>query len=99
MHLFPDLVRLEKKYPNEVVVLGVHTAKFQTEKDPASIEKAMQRYELNHPVINDAERKIWETYNVQAWPSVGVIDPEATSSPSIPAPSTSTPKRTRSSPS
>lgn len=36
----------------------------------------MQRYELNHPVLNDADRKIWMAYGVQAWPSVGIIDPE-----------------------
>lgn len=36
----------------------------------------MQRYELNHPVINDADRKIWQAYGVEAWPSVGIIDPE-----------------------
>ncbi|HTU93587.1 MAG TPA: thioredoxin-like domain-containing protein, partial [Gemmataceae bacterium] len=76
LHLFPDLVRLEKKYPNQVVVLGVHTAKFDNEKDPKSIEKAMQRYELNHPVLNDADRKIWTAYGVEGWPSVGIIDPE-----------------------
>jgi DNA-binding beta-propeller fold protein YncE len=67
---------LEKKYPNEVVVIGIHTPKFDNEKDPKSIEKAMQRYELHHPVINDAERKIWQAYGVEAWPSVGIIDPE-----------------------
>jgi hypothetical protein len=67
---------LEKKYPNEVVVIGVHTAKFDNEKDPKSIEKAMQRYELHHPVLNDAERKIWMAYGVEGWPSVGIIDPE-----------------------
>ncbi|MHB1426188.1 MAG: thioredoxin-like domain-containing protein [Gemmataceae bacterium] len=76
MHLFPDLVRLEKKYSNEVVVIGVHTAKFDNEKDPKSIEKAMLRYELNHPVLNDADRKIWTAYGVEGWPSVGIIDPE-----------------------
>lgn len=59
-----------------MVVIGVHTAKFDNEKDPKSIEKAMQRYELNHPVLNDADRKIWTAYGVQAWPSVGIIDPE-----------------------
>jgi DNA-binding beta-propeller fold protein YncE len=59
-----------------VVVIGVHTAKFDNEKDPKSIEKAMQRYELNHPVLNDADRKIWTAYGVEAWPSVGIIDPE-----------------------
>jgi uncharacterized ParB-like nuclease family protein len=67
---------LEEKYRNQVVVIGVHTAKFDNEKDPKSIEKAMQRYELNHPVLNDAERKIWDAYGVNAWPSVGIIDPE-----------------------
>jgi DNA-binding beta-propeller fold protein YncE len=36
----------------------------------------MQRYELNHPVLNDADRKIWMAYGVEAWPSVGIIDPE-----------------------
>jgi DNA-binding beta-propeller fold protein YncE len=76
LHLFPDLVRLEKKYPNEIVVLGVHSPKFDNEKDPKSIQKAMLRYELRHPVINDAERKIWTAYNVPGWPSVGIIDPE-----------------------
>ncbi len=76
MHLFPDLVRLEKKYPNEIVVIGVHSPKFDNEKDPKSIEKAMARYELHHPVLNDADRKIWMAYGVEGWPSVGIIDPE-----------------------
>jgi hypothetical protein len=59
-----------------VVVIGIHTAKFENERDPKSIEKAMQRYELDHPVINDADRKIWQAYGVESWPSVGIIDPE-----------------------
>jgi DNA-binding beta-propeller fold protein YncE len=76
LHLFPDLVRLEKKYPNEIVVIGIHSPKFDNEKDPKSIEKAMARYELHHPVLNDAERKLWTAYGVEGWPSVGIIDPE-----------------------
>jgi DNA-binding beta-propeller fold protein YncE len=59
-----------------LVVLGVHTPKFDNEKDPKSIENAMLRYELKHPVVNDAERKLWTAYGVPAWPSVGIIDPE-----------------------
>ena len=31
MHIIPDLKRLEKKYPNELVVIGVHSAKFENE--------------------------------------------------------------------
>lgn len=69
---------MEKKYPNELVVIGVHSPKFESEKKPESIQKAMQRYELNHPVVNDAERKIWTAYNVQSWPTIALIDPEGT---------------------
>src|SRR5262245_4847786 len=72
----PDLVRLEKKYPTQLVVLGIHTAKFDNEKDPKSIQKAMQRYEIHHPVLNDANRRVWTAYGVQSWPTVVLIDPE-----------------------
>ncbi len=57
-------------------MIGIHSPKFENERDPKSIEKAMQRYELDHPVINDADRKIWQAYGAEAWPSVGIIDPE-----------------------
>ncbi len=33
MHILPELKKLEKAYPNEVVVIGVHSAKFATERD------------------------------------------------------------------
>ncbi len=76
MHVLPDLAKLEKKYPNELVVIGVHSAKFDNEKDTASIRKAVLRYEIAHPVVNDAERTLWNAYGVEAWPTLWVIDPE-----------------------
>ncbi len=76
MHVLPDLARLEKKYPNELVVIGIHTAKFQNEKDTESIRKAILRYEISHPVVNDAEQRIWETFGSRSWPTLCLIDPE-----------------------
>jgi len=76
IHILPDLAKLEKKYPNELVVIGVHSAKFENEKDTKSIRKAVLRYEIAHPVINDAEHDLWNGYNVQSWPSFAVIDAE-----------------------
>ena len=67
---------MEKKYGKLVVVIGVHTPKFPYEKGMDAVRKAMQRYKLNHPVINDADQKIWNAYGVQSWPSVFLIDPE-----------------------
>src|SRR5205823_6527021 len=68
--------RLEKKYENTLVVIGVHTAKFENEKDPESILKAMARYEIDHPVVNDAKQAIWNAYGVQSWPTMFLVDPE-----------------------
>ena len=75
MHIIPDLKRLEKKYPNELVVIGVHSAKFVNEKDTENIRRIILRYEIEHPVVNDADFKIWNAYAVNAWPTRYLIDP------------------------
>jgi DNA-binding beta-propeller fold protein YncE len=76
IHTLPDLAKLEKKYPNEVVVIGVHSAKFDNEKVNDNIRKAILRYEITHPVVNDAQMKIWDAYGASSWPSLFLIDPE-----------------------
>ncbi len=76
IHTLPDLARLEKKYANQLVVIGVHSAKFDNEKDTANIRKAILRYEISHPVVNDSEMRLWRKYNVQSWPTLVLIDPE-----------------------
>ena len=76
LHTLPDLARLEKKYANQIVVIGVHSAKFDNEKDSDHIRKAILRYEISHPVVNDAEMKIWQAYDVHSWPTLYLIDPQ-----------------------
>jgi len=76
MHILPELARLEAAFPNEVVVVGVHSAKFDEEKLDANIREAVLRHRIRHPVVNDADHRIWEAYRVSSWPSLRVIDPE-----------------------
>src|SRR6267142_1118931 len=75
IHIIPDLKKLERKYPNELVVIGVHSAKFDNEKDTENIRRIILRYELEHPVYNDAEFKVWQSYGIRAWPTQILIDP------------------------
>jgi thiol-disulfide isomerase/thioredoxin len=76
IHTLPDLARLEKKYANELVVIGVHSPKFENEKSTASIRKAILRYEVRHPVVNDGDMRIWRRFGVNSWPTLVLIDPE-----------------------
>ncbi len=39
MHIIPDLKKLEHKYANELVVIGVHAAKFTAEKAPRTFAR------------------------------------------------------------
>jgi DNA-binding beta-propeller fold protein YncE len=75
IHIIPDLKKLEAKYGNELVVIGVHSAKFDNEKDTENIRKIILRYGLEHPVVNDENFKIWEAYAVKAYPTQVLIDP------------------------
>lgn len=75
-HVFPDLKRLERKYPKELVVLGVHSKKFTNEAETENIRHAVIRHDIAHPVVNDAEMKIFEAYDATSWPYFVLIDPE-----------------------
>ncbi|MGD9858049.1 MAG: thioredoxin-like domain-containing protein, partial [Planctomycetaceae bacterium] len=76
MHVLPDLKFLEQKYPNELVVIGVHAYKFENEKEAENIRQAILRYEIEHPVVNDSEKIIARKYFMQSWPTLIVLDPE-----------------------
>jgi thiol-disulfide isomerase/thioredoxin/DNA-binding beta-propeller fold protein YncE len=76
MHVLPELAKLEKKYPNQLVVIGVHWAKFDAEKDSENIRKAILRYHIEHPVVNDADHAIARAYQANWWPTLALIDPE-----------------------
>ena len=75
MHIIPDLKKLEAKYANELVVIGIHSAKFQNEKETENIRRIILRYEIEHPVYNDSEYAVWQSYGVRAWPTQVLIDP------------------------
>jgi hypothetical protein len=67
------LKRLEARFPSELIVIGVHAAKFDNEKATENIRQVIRRYEISHPVAN-AEFRIWRAYTVRAWPSRVIID-------------------------
>ncbi len=75
VHIIPDLKKLEAKYANQLVVIGVHSAKFENEKETENIRRIILRYEIEHPVVNDADFDIWTRYRVRAWPTQVLIDP------------------------
>ncbi len=76
MHLFPQLREVEAQFESELVVVGVHAGKFHAERETANIRQAVMRLELEHPVVNDRQFRVWRSYGVNAWPTLVFINPE-----------------------
>jgi thiol-disulfide isomerase/thioredoxin len=76
MHVIPDLKKLEAKYPDQLVVVGVHSAKFTTEKGTDNIRQAILRHEIEHPVVNDHDFEVWRSYGARGWPTLVLINPK-----------------------
>lgn len=76
MHILPQLRKLERKYRDSLVVVGVHSSKFPNERETSNIRNAVVRYGIEHPVVNDREFEIWRSYAVRAWPTLMFVDPQ-----------------------
>ncbi|WP_432041480.1 thioredoxin-like domain-containing protein [Streptomyces cadmiisoli] len=76
LHVLDELRELEEKHRDTVVVIGVHSPKFVHEAEHAAVADAVERYDVEHPVLDDPELATWKQYAVRAWPTLVVIDPE-----------------------
>ncbi len=76
LHVLPDLKYLEHKYRDQLVVIGVHAAKFTNEQAVEQVQQAVWRYDITHPVLVDSDLQVWQQYAVKAWPTFVLIDPQ-----------------------
>ena len=76
LHVIEELRPLEERFGDSLVVVGVHSPKFEHEKDHAALERAVARYDVRHPVLDDPDRATWDQYGVRAWPTLILVDPE-----------------------
>jgi sugar lactone lactonase YvrE len=77
LHVLPELERVERQFADEPFqVIGVHSGKFDAEKDAARIRSAMARHGVHHPVVVDSSFAIWKRFGVKAWPTLVIIGPE-----------------------
>ncbi|WP_327225708.1 redoxin domain-containing protein [Streptomyces platensis] len=76
LHVLDELRELEERHRDTVVIIGVHSPKFMHEAEHQAVVDAVERYGVEHPVLDDPELTTWKQYAVRAWPTLVVIDPE-----------------------
>ncbi|HHJ19931.1 MAG TPA: redoxin domain-containing protein, partial [Gammaproteobacteria bacterium] len=75
IHVLEDLRKLEQKFGNRIAVIGVHTPKFENEKNSKTLRRILLRYDIQHPVINDVDKVLATAYGMRAWPTQYLINP------------------------
>ena len=76
LHVLEELRPLEARFRDSLVLIGVHSPKFEHEADPEALAAAVERYGVHHPVLDDPGLLTWQAYTAKAWPTLVVIDPE-----------------------
>ena len=76
LHVLDELREIEEKYHDELVVIGVHSPKFEFERTVEAVDQAVERYQVEHIVLDDPDLVTWQAYTARAWPTLALIDPE-----------------------
>lgn len=75
IHIMPFIKSIERRYPDLVQVITVHSGKYANEKEDGYIRDCIDKYNVAHPVCNDADATVWESYGAKAWPTLVLINP------------------------
>ncbi len=76
LHIIPEIKKLEAEFGDRLTVIGVHSGKFNNEKETVSIKSAILKYDISHLVVNDSDFKIWNSFAVSSWPTIILLDPK-----------------------
>ncbi len=64
----------EKYKDKGLLIIGVHTPEFDFEKDYNNVKRAIEKFGIKYPVVQDNEYKTWSAYKNRYWPRKYLID-------------------------
>ncbi len=70
-----DIKKLEDEFGSKLMVISIHSPKFENEKNRGAIKKSILRRDIEHVVINDSDLKISKKFNIKSWPTLVLINP------------------------
>jgi peptide-methionine (R)-S-oxide reductase len=71
----PTLKKFDAAYRGKgLTIIGVHTPESDYEKKFSNIQDAVKRNGIKYPVVTDSNGDTWRAYNIEAWPTVVILD-------------------------
>lgn len=71
----PYLNAWQDKYADQgLTIIGIHTPEFEFEKELANVQRAVEEYDIQYPVVLDNDYSTWRAYGNRYWPRKYLID-------------------------
>ncbi len=71
----PALKRFDARYRAQgLTVIGVHSPEGDYAKDLSNVRRQVRTLGINYPVVTDNDYASWRAFNMQAWPTVVLLD-------------------------
>jgi len=70
----PYVTEWHRRYADYgVVIVGVHTPEFEFGKDRANVERAVEEFGIEYPVVLDSDYDVWRAYANSYWPRKYIV--------------------------
>ena len=71
----PSVKDWDAKYRDRgLTIVGVHTPETDSEYSIKNVRREVPTLGIKYPVVTDNDYKTWKAYNVEAWPTIFVLD-------------------------
>ena len=71
----PFVKRWHESYSDKgLTIVGVHSPEFAGERNIDNVRREVGSLGIKYPVVTDNDYETWKAYNVEAWPTLFVLD-------------------------
>jgi thiol-disulfide isomerase/thioredoxin len=71
----PFIKTWHERYQDKgLTVIGVHSPEFDEERDVEKVRSEIASLGIRYPVVTDNDYQTWNAYNVEAWPTMFLLD-------------------------
>ena len=75
INTLPTVKSLDPKYREKgLTIIGVETPELENERVFEYLGNAVKAREIKYPVVTDYNSKTWESFGVNAWPTIVILD-------------------------
>ena len=74
-HVLPYLREWYKRYSDKgLIVISVHTPQFPFGREPVNVRTAVEKLNIQYPVVMDNDYLVWNAFRCTSWPTKILVD-------------------------